>query len=157
MMIIKGPVHLEAQACITALRPVWVLSHPHPVYGGSMTHKVIDQLYRRAVQRGISVIRYNFRGVGKSGGSYDDAVGEVDDLRLVIDYLEESYAITAEQLHLIGYSFGSYISAMVASSMQSLHRLSLIAPPTSMFSFPGLQKNFPLDVYMPEKDEYTEP
>lgn len=155
--LIEGAVSIEAQSSILPNTPVWVLSHPHPKYGGSMHNKIIDQLYRRALDHQISVIRYNFRGVGQSQGSYDDGPGEMDDLRLVIQYLAQEHQIQTKDIHLIGYSFGSYISACVAADIDDLQRLTLIAPPTEMIEFPQLQKNYPIHLYMPEADEYTDP
>ena len=154
--MIKGPHLIEAQIHVSGQRPVWVLSHPHPQYGGTMQNKIIDQLYKRAVERNIFVVRYNFRGVGQSEGTFDHGQGEQEDLQRVLAYLADTHGIENSNIHLIGYSFGSYVSAMCAGHINNVAKLSLIAPPTQWFTFPKLKGIYPVEVYMPEQDEHTD-
>lgn len=157
-MLIPGPVSLEADVSVTdTTQPTWVLSHPHPKFGGSMSNKVIDLLFRRAHENGISVVRFNFRGVGKSAGMYDEGVGEQDDLKFILRHLSEEHGIASSQTHLIGYSFGSVISALVAADIQDIAKLTMIAPPTELATFPTLAGYYPKDMWMPELDEYSKP
>jgi alpha/beta superfamily hydrolase len=154
--MIQGPSPLEVQAHITQLRPIWVLSHPHPVFGGSMENKIIDQVFRRMVDQQMSVVRYNFRGVGQSQGQYDQAVGEIDDLRAVVHHVLEEYTEQSRNIALLGYSFGAYISAMVAQTIEALHCLHLVAPPMQMKPFPHWTPNHPVHLWMPAQDQYTQ-
>lgn len=122
-----------------------------------MLNKIIDQIFRRAKDRSISVARFNFRGVGQSLGSFDHANGEQDDLLRVLRHLKIKHNVSLKDVQLIGYSFGSFVSARVAQKTGRLHRLSLIAPPTQWKNFPKLTTETPIDIYMPEHDEYTQP
>jgi len=156
VITLLGEPPLEIEGVIQSARPLWVLSHPHPLYGGSMHNKIIDQLFVRAVDRGVSVLRYNFRGVGQSAGKFDNGRGECDDLLRVITHVVEDFEVLLQDIHLIGYSFGSYVSALVAQRFTDLFKLSLIAPPTQWKVFPDLKCSFPVEIYMPCKDEYTQ-
>ena len=110
-----------------------VLCHPHPQYGGSMHDGVIDVAASVMLDHGIDCVRFNFRGVGRSEGVYDNGIGEVDDLASVAAWVHEQSP--DHTLWLAGYSFGSSIV------FRSLEQLSpdfalLIAPPIGMMEFP---------------------
>ena len=86
-------------------RGVAVISHPHPLFGGSMTNKVVQTLARAFVQHGWTAVRYNFRGVGASAGTHDEGRGEADDLLQVI-----AQVAPEGPLALAGFSFGAFFS-----------------------------------------------
>ncbi len=140
MEINLGEISLEAELhkSTSANSPFFVLSHPHPVYGGTMTNKVIDQFFRRAVERDYSVLRYNMRGIGQSTGAYDKGIGEEQDLQNLIQWIHRQ-KISMSQMVLVGYSFGSWLTAKVAAKSPS--PCVLIAPPVSLYSFPVLDSN----------------
>jgi alpha/beta superfamily hydrolase len=83
-----------------------VLSHPHPLFGGTMDNKVVQTMARALVQVGWRVLRFNFRGVGDSAGQYADGVGERDDLQAVVDALAPSGPLV-----LGGFSFGAAVTS----------------------------------------------
>lgn len=126
----EDPV-LEAVAEGDATRCA-VITHPHPLYGGNMHNNVVMTARDAALAAGFSSLRFNFRGVGRSGGVHDEGRGEVQDLATVITQ-------AGSQPILIGYSFGAWIAA----AFLTYHPLPciLIAPPTGMFAFPSLQEH----------------
>ncbi len=152
MMIDLSEVSLEAQFHSSQNpSPTIILSHPHPVYGGTMTNKVIDQIYRRSVERDWSVLRYNMRGFGKSTGSFDEGVGEEKDLHELVEWVLKKPNVSPDRLWLIGYSFGSWLTAKVASK---LHKTCvLIAPPVSLYPFPVLDSDQTKIIFSAQNDE----
>ena len=81
-----------------------VLCHPHPQYGGNMDDEVLDICSQVFVQHGVSVLKFNFRGVGASDGSYSGGHAETEDLLAAVDWLRQAHS--PESLWLGGYSFG---------------------------------------------------
>jgi alpha/beta superfamily hydrolase len=136
-LIIPGPVgQLEAELSVPeaykAGGPVAVVCHPHPLYGGSLRNKVVHILADTFTDMGLPTLRFNFRGVGKSEGQFDQGQGEQDDLGSVVAWLHERY--TAAPLRLAGFSFGAYV-AYRAHRTVAAERLLLVAPPVSLFVF----------------------
>lgn len=106
-----------------------VLCHPHPQYGGSMHDAVLQTAADVLLDAGISCLRFNFRGVGASGGHYDNGVGEVDDLLAA-----SAWAANNQPDHAVwwlGYSFGAAV-VWSALAKQQPARAILIAPPIGM-------------------------
>ena len=66
--------------------PIAIILHPHPQFGGTMNHPIIYQLYYQFVHRGFSALRFNFRGVGRSQGSFDHGTGELSDAASALDW-----------------------------------------------------------------------
>jgi len=104
---------------------VGVICHPHPLQGGTLTHKVLHILARMFNELGMPAIRFNFRGVGKSEGTHDDGRGEVDDVLAVIEYAEKRWPDA--QIWLAGFSFGAAM-ALRASLQYPAKRLVTVAP-----------------------------
>jgi alpha/beta superfamily hydrolase len=116
-------------------RGVAVICHPHPLHGGTMDNKVVQTVARALVQRGWRTVRFNFRGVGTSGGAWDDGRGEVDDALAVI----AAHRVLGEPLVLGGFSFGGYVAASAATRLapaDQAHRLVLVGPATANFTVP---------------------
>ena len=91
-------------------RSIAVVAHPHPLYGGTMDNAVVRTAESVLVQGGTSVLRFNFRGVGRSAGQHDGGVGEVADLAAAEDAaLARAPALP---LWLVGYSFGAVVAAL---------------------------------------------
>jgi alpha/beta superfamily hydrolase len=111
-----------------------VICHPHPLYGGDMENPVVVRAAEVASESGLSTLRFNFRGVGRSTGNHAQGEGEQDDLkaalRVLLSRLEDG-----RPLGVAGYSFGAWIAARVAASAVPLTALCLIAPPLSMLDF----------------------
>lgn len=121
-----------------------------------MNNKVIEYLFKKIQFHNQSVLRFNFRGVGKSEGQFDFGKGELDDLRHVMDHLIQNHDVLPDQIHLIGYSFGAFICAQVASQTP-VGSLTLIAPAVGLYSFPQLRGDYPVHAFMPENDELVDP
>jgi alpha/beta superfamily hydrolase len=114
-----------------------VLCHPHPLHGGSLDNKVVQTMARAHLQMGCRVIRFNFRGVGKSEGAYDQGQGELQDLMSVI---EEEAAHTP--LYLGGFSFGAMIAARAMQTLciqRSVESLMLVGLAVSRFEVPHIE------------------
>ncbi len=131
--------------------PVAVVCHPHPLHGGAMTNKVVHTIARSFVEVGVPVVRFNFRGVGKSAGCYDEGRAESDDLVVVINWLLSQYP--AAPLWLAGFSFGSYVAAKTHLKV-NVERLLLIAPPVTMYDFSEMPRiDLPVMVIQGSEDE----
>lgn len=156
MIPAEGGITLEA--CYTEGKGdehVWVLLHPHPLYGGSMDNNVVQVLHRAFHGRGFSTLRYNSRGVGQSGGTYDDGNKECDDLLHVVDYLKKVRSYS--NVHVAAYSFGSWIALKTMSrggwKPQSLF---LVSPPLDFMTFDGLFPPLSITcaITLGDRDEY---
>lgn len=93
---------------------VAVVAHPHPMQGGSASHKVPHQMAKALVACGYVAVRPNFRGVGQSEGVHDGGLGEVEDLLQVIRHSQQAYA---GQLLLAGFSFGAFVMAHAVAAL----------------------------------------
>jgi alpha/beta superfamily hydrolase len=109
-----------------------VLCHPHPLYGGTLTNKVVHTVARAFQELGIPTLRFNFRGVGASAGVHDAGRGEVEDAYAAIRWGSERWP--ARQLWLAGFSFGAFVAARAAGVIDA-ERLVLVAPPVARFDF----------------------
>jgi uncharacterized protein len=115
-----------------AVRGVAVICHPHPLHGGTMDNKVVQTLARAAVQVGWRAVRFNFRGIGRSEGGWDEGRGEVDDALAVVASQREA----GQPLLLAGFSFGGFVASRAAAQLAEgakAERLVLIAPATANF------------------------
>ncbi len=132
-----------------------VLCHPHSQHGGTMHNKVVTIMGRSLRELGVATVRFNFRGVGDSGGEYDDGFGETDDLLTVVDWVRRVRPNDA--LWLGGFSFGSYV-ALRAAQRLSLSQLILIAPPVAAYEFSQLEApQCPWLVIQGDEDEVVSP
>ena len=111
-VVIEGEERLEGMLREGPGKAAAVLSHPHPLYGGSMWNNVVDALDEGFFRAGFSTLRFNFRGVGASTGRHDGGPGEMRDAAAACRFLLESVA--AERLVLAGYSFGAWVCATAA-------------------------------------------
>ncbi|HLY52177.1 MAG TPA: alpha/beta fold hydrolase [Steroidobacteraceae bacterium] len=102
-----------------------VVCHPHPLYGGALDNKVVYTVARAIGQLGVPAIRFNFRGVGASAGTYDEGRGESDDALAAIAFGRRRWP--GAPLWLAGFSFGGAVAARVAAEARA-QRLVLVAP-----------------------------
>jgi hypothetical protein len=109
--------------------PGLVICHPHPLYGGDMESNVVRALAEAFAAAGFAVLRFNFRGVGKSGGHYGEGIGEQQDARAALTWLSAQPGIDADQLFLAGYSFGARVTLAVAASDPRVCGFTVVAPP----------------------------
>ncbi|MXY51928.1 MAG: alpha/beta fold hydrolase [Gammaproteobacteria bacterium] len=111
-----------------------LLCHPHPLYGGSL-HDAVLGLAEEAWQRqGGSSIRFNFRGVGASEGSFDGGDGEAEDAACVANWARAT--LGARTLTLLGYSFGAGVAWRTAAELDDIAQIVLVAPPMPSMDFP---------------------
>jgi hypothetical protein len=128
---IEGPAGmlealLDATAgAATAVDAVAVVCHPHPLHQGTMHNKVVHTLSRAFARRGAIAVRFNFRGVGESAGSFDDGTGETDDALAVIEWIGDRHPDAL--LYLGGFSFGGMI-AIRAACKRDAAALITVAP-----------------------------
>ena len=113
-----------------------VVCHPHPLYGGTMHNKVVHRVASVLHGFGVSVLRFNFRGTGKSAGAHDRGAGELDDANAALDWMRARHPHARPWL--AGFSFGSWIAARLAAQSPQVERLILIAPPIRTSSFSDL-------------------
>ena len=111
-----------------------VISHPHPLYGGEMRNQVVGLIQEVFAGKGWTTLRFNFRGVGRSQGEYDEGVGEQEDVRAAVRYLKE---LGVEEIFLAGYSFGAWVNAQVALDYLDVAGSILVAPPRPCWIFPS--------------------
>ncbi len=133
---------------------VAVICHPHPLYGGSMANKVVHTLSTTFDDMNMPVLRFNFRGVGRSEGEFDQGNGEAEDLSAVIRWMRERHP--SAPLWVAGFSFGAYV-AMRAQPTINAQRLLLVAPPVSLFDFEHLAPvTVPWMVIQGDRDEIVD-
>lgn len=133
-LFLDGPAgRLEALLDAPADKPARgsaLVCHPHPQHGGTMQNKVAHTLARAFVRCGYRALRFNFRGVGASDGSYDDARGEYDDALAAVSYLRQQWP--DEPLWISGFSFGAAIAIRAAIEVTPAGLVS-IAPAVYRF------------------------
>lgn len=110
-----------------------VITHPHPLYGGAMNNVVVETVQSAYQQHGYATLRFNFRGVGGSQGSFDNGLGEQDDVRAAISYVENK---DVSAIDLAGYSFGAWVNTgVVTNSRTSIMSMMMISPPVGFIEF----------------------
>lgn len=136
---------------LTELTPIAIISHPHPLYGGTMTNKVVHILAKTFSALNAITVRFNFRGVGKSQGEHDHGIGESEDLQTLVARLK--HWRPSSPIWLAGFSFGAYVTAKAQAKMKP-ERVLLVAPPVSMYDFEKLDEiKAPWIVVQGEEDE----
>ena len=155
-LTIDGPVGqiealLEAPQ-VSDNRRVAVLCHPHPLHQGTLMNKVVHTLSRAMNDLGVPAIRFNFRGVGASEGTFADGMGETDDTLSVIDWAAERYP--GAELCLLGFSFGGMVAAR-AALLAAPVQLVTVAPAASRMAglLDGRQPECPWLIVQGETDD----
>lgn len=123
-----------------APRAAVVFAHPHPQFGGTMHTKAVFQGGKGLTRIGCAVLRFNFRGVGRSAGTFDQGDGEKEDFSAALDYLNQRYPQT--RLWAAGFSFGSWVALEVGAVDDRVQALIGIAPPVAT-SVSGMDYAFP--------------
>ncbi|HIJ64117.1 MAG TPA: alpha/beta fold hydrolase, partial [Rhodospirillaceae bacterium] len=116
--------------------PIALLLHPEPQHGGTMNNRVVRAMYRAFKNRGFSTLRFNFRGVGRSQGRYDNGQGELSDAASALDWLQ-LHNSSASGCWVGGFSFGAWIGMQLLMRRPEISHFVSVAPPasTSDFSF----------------------
>jgi alpha/beta superfamily hydrolase len=107
-----------------------VLCHPHPLYGGNMYNNIVTALAEAFQQAGMMTLRFNFRGVGASGGTHGGGQAEVDDVRAAVAYLLSRQSVA--RVVVAGYSFGSMVGLRAGLADDRVHALIGVALPVGM-------------------------
>ncbi len=123
--ILKEPQTPAARAAIVC--------HPHPLFGGTMHNKVVYRIARAFQDAGFAVLRFNFRGAGRSAGRHDEGRGEQDDLRAAINFMNGARGY--EEIWLAGFSFGSAVMLRAACGDPSIRALVAAGAPVSKYDF----------------------
>ncbi|TAL00880.1 MAG: alpha/beta hydrolase [Rhodospirillaceae bacterium] len=118
----------------TPRAPIAIILHPHPQHGGTMNNKVVYNLYYIFVRKGFSVLRFNFRGVGRSQGDFDNGMGELSDAASALDWLQ-SVNPNAASCWAAGFSFGAWISMQLLMRRPEIEGFVSVAPPANMYDF----------------------
>jgi len=114
--------------------PIALILHPHPKAGGHMNNPVAVQLYHLFMKRGFAVLRFNFRGVGRSQGEFDSGMGELADAASALDWLQANNP-AATQTWVAGYQFGAYIGMQLLMRRPETDGFISVSPPTNMYDF----------------------
>jgi hypothetical protein len=114
--------------------PIALMLHPHPQHGGTMNNKVVYSLYQAFARRGFSVLRFNFRGVGRSQGVYDRGEGELSDAASALDWLQ-NFNQNASACWIAGFSFGAWIGMQLLMRRPEISGFVSVSPPANMFDF----------------------
>ena len=142
--------------------PIALILHPHPQFGGTINNQIVYHLYYSFVQRGFSVLRFNFRGVGRSQGLFDNGAGEMLDAAAALDWMQ---AINKEATTcwIAGVSFGAWISMQLLMRRPEIEGFISVAPPANLYDFSflapcpssGLIINGEIDRVVPAADIQT--
>ena len=126
-----------------APRGIALVAHPHPLYGGTMENKVTQTLARTFVTLGYATARFNFRGVGESEGEHDRGHGEVDDMQVMLEHMQEQYP--GLPVALSGFSFGTFVQAQLqarlAAEGKSVQRMVLVGTAAGKWPMPSVPED----------------
>ena len=114
--------------------PVAIILHPHPKFGGTMNNKVVYNLHYCFFNLGFTCLRFNFRGVGKSEGEFDDGLGELADAASALDFLQ-THTPNSNSCWVIGFSFGSWIGMQLLMRRPEISGFVSISPPANSYDF----------------------
>ncbi|MGE5450253.1 MAG: alpha/beta hydrolase [Acidobacteriota bacterium] len=155
----SGPIEVVVEDPAGPVKGLAVVAHPHPLMGGTMDNKVVHTLVRAFVQSGWRAVRFNFRGVGQSAGSWDEGRGESTDMLSVIAHHRAAEDVRGQPLVLAGFSFGGFVAAQTFARLQQAQsglservaadHLVLVSPATSKYTVP----NVPADTLVVEGEQ----
>jgi hypothetical protein len=148
----EGPLEAVLDLPARAPRAVAVFAHPHPLHGGTMHTKAVYQASKALARIGVAVLRFNFRGVGRSVGVFDAGPGEMDDFRSGLDFMAERYPNLP--IWAAGFSFGSWIALRIGADDARVELLLGVAPPVDSYDFePVKRSDKPKFIIHGERDE----
>jgi alpha/beta superfamily hydrolase len=133
-----------------------IICHPHPLFGGTMHNKVVFRIARAFADAGFAVLRFNFRGTGRSHGEHDNGLGEREDLRTAIKFIEEKYP--GAELWLAGFSFGSMVMLRAAACDDRVRAFVAVGVPVSRYDFSDIPRCHKPKLFVQGSlDEYGSP
>ncbi|HSO18188.1 MAG TPA: alpha/beta fold hydrolase [Desulfosarcina sp.] len=132
-----------------------VVTHPHPLYGGDMRNPVVEAIHKAYRRAGFTTLRFNFRGTGKSTGTFANGIGERADVAAAVDCLRSR---GVRHIHLAGYSFGAWVNANALQGDVSADGLIMVAPPLAFIAFDGaLRLPMLSTVVVGSRDDFAPP
>ncbi len=114
--------------------PIALILHPNPQYGGTMNNKVVYNLFHAFARQDFSVLRFNFRGVGRSQGTFDNGQGELSDAAAAMDWMQ-TYNPNASACWIAGFSFGAWIAMQLLMRRPEISGFISVAPPANVYDF----------------------
>jgi uncharacterized protein len=136
-LIINGPAgRIEARYHHESRpdSPIAMVLHPHPQFGGTMNNQIVYHLYYMFAERGFSVLRFNFRGVGRSQGFFDNGPGELADAASALDWLQLQNP-DARSCWIAGVSFGTWIAMQLLMRRPEIDGFICVAPPANLYDY----------------------
>jgi hypothetical protein len=147
-----GPLEVLIETPAGNPRAAVVFAHPLPIEGGTMHTKVVFQATKALARMGCAVLRFNFRGVGRSAGQWDEGRGELDDYRAAAGFMAARYPGT--ELWAAGFSFGAYVALTVGAEDDRICALLGVGPPVDRYDFDAVKKSVkPKFIIHAEADE----
>jgi alpha/beta superfamily hydrolase len=114
--------------------PIALFLHPHPQHGGTMNNRVLYAMFQSFVNRGFSCLRFNFRGVGRSQGLFDNGQGELSDAASALDWMQ-TYNQSAAECWIAGFSFGGWVAMQLMMRRPEITGFVSVAPPANIHDF----------------------
>lgn len=134
-----GPLEALLDEPEGAPRAAIVFAHPLPTHGGTMHTKMVFQGAKGLVRSGCAVLRFNFRGVGRSAGQFDHGRGEHDDFRAAVDFMAARYP--GSEIWAAGASFGAYVALTAGAADDRVCALIAVAPPANRYDFTAVKES----------------
>ncbi|BCP53084.1 alpha/beta hydrolase [Kaistia sp. 32K] len=114
--------------------PIAIILHPHPQFGGTMNNAITYQLFYMFAKRGFAVLRFNFRGVGRSQGEFDHGEGELSDAASALDWVQTIHP-DARACWVAGFSFGAWIGMQLLMRRPEIEGFISVAPQANLYDF----------------------
>ena len=156
-MLIEGPagkLEYEIDKPLSGTnKPIAVLCHPHPLYGGSMHDAILSSTTAVLLKHEITCVRFNFRGVGSSEGHHDKGEGEREDLKAIADHFRTLHP--EKPLWIVGYSFGAMIAWKTMPEIKP-EKVLLVAPPIKHMEFKQHGLGKVVSVVAGDQDDYID-
>jgi alpha/beta superfamily hydrolase len=119
--------------------PAVIVTHPHPLYGGSMDNNVVNSLSETLTRASLASLKFNFRGVGESQGKFGQGIGEREDVEAAVSFISTVKEVDSKRIGLAGYSAGAGFAFPVGFNDDRIRALAAVSPPLSMFDFDFLK------------------
>lgn len=130
----EGRLEGRYQPATQPRAPIALILHPHPQGGGTMNNKIVYHLYQAFAQRGFAVLRFNFRGVGRSQGTFDNGIGELSDAAAALDWMQQ-FNPDASSCWVAGFSFGAWTGMQLLMRRPEIRGFISVAPPANLYDF----------------------
>jgi uncharacterized protein len=149
-----GPLNLEGQINPLSKTCGVVITHPHPLYGGELSNPVVESIALTYAHKGITTLRFNFRGVGRSEGIFENGIGEQHDTLAAIGLLKTG---GIKDIHLVGYSFGAWVNGRIEHLPPEVTTLIMVSPPVAFMHYTNMPAQPLLKVVLTGSDDEIAP